>query len=1043
MQTGDNGIYDCLTTVPNYEDEFIDGAANPLYNAMDNCDVTVTQDPAPGTSIDDAGVCDDPIVVTVTATDSAGNTATGTATVTLEDNVDPAITCPMDITVTPEAGDCDGEEVTIPVPVYVEPTLDGDGNVIPPTNPADPSTGAYTDDCDCVTLSGPDTTVPLDASNTGTFPIGTTTVSYTATDAAGNTATCTFTVTVLPPASVIECNGSDMASATLDADENCEATHEWPTPTVEACDESTPLSAICVYPDGSSAPCASGDAFPLGTTEITYADAPQCNLSVTVVDNTPPTVDPQDVMEATSDNGVYDCDVIIPNYEDEFIDGMANPLYNAMDNCDVTVTQDPAPGTVFDDGGVCNDPITVTVTATDSEGNSTTGTATVTLNDDVDPLITCPDDISLSGECEGAEATIPIPVYVEPTLDADGNPLPPTNPVTGAYTDDCDCVTLSGPTTDNGVVLDGTNTATFPVGVTTLTYTATDAAGNTATCTFTVTVTAPEPVIECNGSDLASATYEANDNCEAPHDWPSPTIDECDTSTPIPAICVYPDGSSAPCTSGDGFPVGTTEVTFEGAEQCNFTVTVLEEFTFNCPSTIKVPNDEGECGADVYWNPPVIIGECSGGSGDINIPAECTYPDGTVAPCASGDHFPVGITTVVMGDEDDNCSFEVRVLDTEKPVIECPDDITVSVAGQGCKAIVEWVRPDATDNCGVVTFNGTHSETGTYFTVGTTTVIYKAVDASGNTGTCNFTITVVDDLEPEAACPDDITLAEPGTADWTPPNPVDNCVAEGVLILATHEPGDFFDQTTTVTYMFEDAAGNVNECSFTVTVDGGTAPRLAARAAMEGASMNGGGMMRDDLRKNPLMPTSFGLVSPYGDNTGINSAMLTEITNTDVAVDWILIEIRDANNPAQVLMDVSALVQRDGDIMAADGSSYVTLNGLTNGDYHVAIRHRNHLGMMTATPVYLDANAPMLDFTDPNFQTWGTNARFNMGGTMVMVAGDATGDGAITAADRSDIWNNRNTQSYMMQDCDMNGATTAADRNISYNNRNTIEQLPQ
>ncbi len=1260
MQTGDNGVYDCFTTVPNYEDPIVDGAPNPLYNAADNCDVTVTQDPAPGTPIDDAGVCDDPIVVTVTATDSAGNSASGTATVTLEDNVDPAITCPTDITVTPAAGDCDGEEVTIPVPVFVEPTLDGDGNVIPPTNPADPSTGAYTDDCDCVELSGPFTDVPLDASNTGTFPIGTTTVSYTATDAAGNTATCTFTVTVLPPDPVIMCNGSGDASATYDADANCEATHTWPSPTVDACDTMTPIPATCTYPDGSSAPCSSGDTFPLGTTEVTFTGTVGCNFTVTVVDNTPPTVDPQDVSEATSDNGVYDCDVVIPNYEDEFINGVANPLYNAADNCDVTVTQDPAPGTVFDDGGVCNDPIVVTVTATDSAGNSDVGTATVTLNDDVDPLITCPADISLVGECEGAEVTIPVPVYVEPTLDANGDPIAPTNPTnpsTGAYTDDCDCVTLSGPTTDNGVVLDGNNTGTFPVGVTTLTYTATDAAGNTATCTFTVTVGDPDPVVECNGSDAASATYDANENCEAPHTWPSPTIEACDSSTPIPAVCVYPDGTSAPCSSGDMFPLGTTNVTFAGAAQCNFTVTVEdtpptfdadpaviptsdngvydcgvevpnyidpasdfwinledncgavatqdpapgtvfgtchedtqevviniyddidgdgqpdnptspvatttttvtliddvdpliacpadvvintmecggaeytagaftlveetldangnplpldpytyaddcstaagclttgfmidngvtlsdgesgtglfppgtttltytvtdgagntatcsytvtviveEEFTINCPSTVKVPNDEGECGANVYWNPPIVSGSCSGTSGGSAPPTTCVYPDGTTGDCGIGSFFPVGITTVTYEGAVPACSFEVRVLDTEKPVIDCPEDIVVSVAGAGCKAWVEWDRPTPTDNCEVVTFNGTHSHTGMYFPVGTTTVIYKAVDAAGNTGTCNFTITVVDDLEPEASCPDDITLAAPGAATWTPPNPVDNCVAEGVLVLATHEPGDFFDQTTVVTYMFEDAAGNVDECSFTVTVGGGTSPRVAGRVAMEGASMNGGGMMRDDLRQNPLMPTSFGLVTPYGGNTAISSAMLMNATSPDATVDWILVEIRDANDPTQVLMSKSALVQRDGDIMAADGSSYITLNGLTNGDYHVAIRHRNHLGIMTADPVYLDASAPMLDFTDANFQTWGTDARVNMNGVMTMIAGDSTGDGAITAADRSDIWNNRNTQAYMMQDCDMNGATTAADRNISYNNRNTIEQLPQ
>jgi len=1266
--TGDNDFYDCDMLVPNYEDPIVNGAANPLYNATDNCDVTVTQNPAPGTVVTSNGVCDDPVTVVVTATDSAGNSATGTATLTLNDDVDPLITCPADITVTPAAGDCDGEEVTIPVPVYVEPVVDpATGEPMTPMHPTDaPTNGAYTDDCDCVELSGPDTSVALDATNTGVFPIGTTTVSYTATDAAGNTATCTFTVTVLPPDPVIVCNGSDTSSATLDADANCEATHDWPTPTLEACEQSTPLSATCVYPDGSTGACASGDTFPLGTTQITYPDASQCDLSVTVVDNTPPTVDPQDVTEATSDNDVYDCDVVIPNYEDETINGAPNPLYTGADNCDVIVTQDPAPGTVFDDGGVCNDPITVTVTATDPEGNSAVGTATVTLNDDVDPLITCPADINMTGACEGAEITIPVPVYVEPTLDANGDPIAPTNPddpSTGAYTDDCDCVVLSGPTADNGVVLDANNTALFPVGTTTLTYTATDAAGNTATCTFIVTIGDPDPFILCNGADDASATYDANENCEAPHTWPSPTIEACNESNAIPATCTYPDGTSAPCASGDMFPLGTTTVTFanagpgqipnctftvtvedtpptfdadpaiiptsdngvydcgvavpnyidpasdfwinledncgavatqdpapgtvfgtchedtqdvvitiyddidgdglpdnptnpvgtetvtvtliddvdplitcppnvvietencDGADYtvlpfsevdetldangnplpldpytyaddcstapgcltldssinngvtlsggdsgtgtfpegtttltytvtdgagntatCTYTVTVIVEqtYTINCPSTIKVVNDEGECGADVYWNPPVSIGSCGDQGPGNTPPTSCEYPDGTTGPCGIGSFFPVGITTVSYDGTD--CSFEVRVLDTEAPVLDCPDDIEISVAGQGCKVIVDWNPPAPNDNCGVVSFNGTH-ESGTFFPVGVTTVIYKGVDAAGNVGTCNFTITVTDNLDPEAGCPDDIVLDAPGIASWTAPNPVDNCIAAGVLIESTHQPGDFFDASTTVTYIFEDAAGNASECSFNVTVNGTTSPRMAGKVALEGALLNANGMMRDDLRAYPTVPVSFGIVTPYGGIEAISTTMLADPANAtempNSLVDWIQIEVRDANDPTQVIMTRSALVERDGDITAIDGSSEVSLPGLAAGNYYVAIRHRNHLGIMTASPVYLDVNAPMLDFTDANFQTWGTNARVNVGGKMAMIAGDATNDGAITAADRTDVWNNRNTQSYMAQDCDMSGSTTAADRNITFNNRNIIEQLPQ
>jgi len=59
------------------------------------------------------------------------------------------------------------------------------------------------------------------------------------------------------------------------------------------------------------------------------------------------------------------------------------------------------------------------------------------------------------------------------------------------------------------------------------------------------------------------------------------------------------------------------------------------------------------------------------------------------------------------------------------------------------------------------------------------------------------------------------------------------------------------------------------------------------------------------------------------------------------------------------------LLQRDGDIVEVDGVSPVSFT-LPNGDYYVAIRHRNHLGAMTAQPITLsDVPNRVVDFTNP------------------------------------------------------------------------------
>src|SRR5204862_67510 len=121
-----------------------------------------------------------PTTVTSTATNSSGNTATCTFTVTVLDNQPPQITCPANLTVNAAPGAC-SSSVTFTV-------------------------GA-TDNCPGVTMSSS----PASGSS---FPVGTTTVTSTATDAHGNSATCSFTVTVTdaqPP--VITCSSNRVVSA--------------------------------------------------------------------------------------------------------------------------------------------------------------------------------------------------------------------------------------------------------------------------------------------------------------------------------------------------------------------------------------------------------------------------------------------------------------------------------------------------------------------------------------------------------------------------------------------------------------------------------------------------------------------------------------------------------------------------------------------------------------------------------------------------------------------------------------------------------------
>ncbi|WP_026998149.1 DUF6443 domain-containing protein [Flectobacillus major] len=79
-------------------------------------------------------------------------------------------------------------------------------------------------------------------------------------------------------------------------------------------------------------------------------------------------------------------------------------------------------------------------------------------------------------------------------------------------------------------------------------------------------------------------------------------------------------------------------------------------------------------------------------------------------------------------------------------------------------------------------------------------------------------------------------------------------------------------------------------------------------------------------------------------------------------VDWVFVELRSASNSANILKTRSALLQADGDIVDIDGVSDLNLGNLPNANYYVAIKHRNHLGVMTAEAVSFASTTTTVNF---------------------------------------------------------------------------------
>lgn len=178
-------------------------------------------------------------------------------------------------------------------------------------------------------------------------------------------------------------------------------------------------------------------------------------------------------------------------------------------------------------------------------------------------------------------------------------------------------------------------------------------------------------------------------------------------------------------------------------------------------------------------------------------------------------------------------------------------------------------------------------------------------------------------------------------------------------------------------------------------------PRLSARVLLEGPWDGSTGLMRDQLRSNPAFPltepyTALGFTQLLGGGETIDPGLLSVVGN-DAIVDWVRIELRDAATPSVLRATLQALVQRDGDVVDVNGSTSIALP-VAAGNYHVAIRHRNHLGAMTGDPVVLGSTPTMVDLSSPSQSTFGTDARKAAVGVSLLWAGNVIRDGQLKYA---------------------------------------------
>ncbi|HPF90448.1 MAG TPA: hypothetical protein PLL57_07310, partial [Flavobacteriales bacterium] len=206
-----------------------------------------------------------------------------------------------------------------------------------------------------------------------------------------------------------------------------------------------------------------------------------------------------------------------------------------------------------------------------------------------------------------------------------------------------------------------------------------------------------------------------------------------------------------------------------------------------------------------------------------------------------------------------------------------------------------------------------------------------------------------------------------------------------------------------VTSIGEDVNGELYFCNMSQgalyhLTDASTVVRVSPKVWLGGAYVSASGDMRDALRTQGLVPatepyTALGLPQmAQGGGEQVSTTVLN-VSNANAVVDWVRVELRSTADPSVIVATSQGLLQRDGDVVAADGSSPLTFH-VGPGNYHVLLRHRNHLACMTQA-VSLSPTATTIDLRSTATAVWGTNARWSFNGQQLLWPGDIDRNGIV------------------------------------------------
>ena len=617
---------------------------------------------------------------------------------------------------------------------------------------------------------------------------------------------------------------------------------------------------------------------------------------------------------------------------------------------------------------------TVTLTVTDASGNISTATATVNVIDNIVPVITCANNLTVNTSSATVIANYP---FATNLTDASGN-FGAATLINGA----------SAPIAGSGVCQNGTY---YPSGqsvwtpqINTLNVANFEVSADFNANAF-ISSNSSSPIIVGGNSwrwigIVVSPTgklgvlYNNNNTSFSTVSAPINTWSNVKLAVSNGVSSLYLNGTLIH-TANTG--------TLVTGNNLNFTTTNYSNGTSlnGCLRNLTIANGSDICGAKVNFNAPSVVENTPG------------YVITQTAGLASGATFPVGVTTQSFSVADlagntATCSYTVTVVDAKAPKAVA-QNVTINLDATGAASTTAAaVNNGSSDACGIASI--VLSKTSFDCTnVGNNNVTLTVTDVNGNVSTANAVVTVVDAIAPVAVAQNvtinlDATGAASTTAAAVNNGSSDACGIASIVLSKTS-----FDCTNVgnnnVTLTVTDVNGNVSTANAVVTVVDAIAPVAVAQnvtinldangaASTTAAAVNNGSTDACGIASLVLSKTSFNC-----SNVGNNNVTLTVTdVNGNVSTANAVVTVVDNIAPTAVAQNVT--------VTLVNGAASVTAAQVNNGSADNCGIASLVVSPNTFNCTTLGANTVTLTVTDVNGNVSSTTATVNVIGAIPTVS---------------------------------------------------------